>query len=126
MGALATLGAPSEPAHVAKQLGDAIGKLDTEQGGQRHPGRDQDLRERTAALGRPPLVMHAPRDEVVDIDHARRIFDAGTRPKSFVALDGANNLLSGCKDAADAARVLAAWVDCNLPEAAPASFVVDG
>ncbi|WP_202819236.1 hypothetical protein [Actinosynnema sp. ALI-1.44] len=38
--------------------------------------------------------MHSPVDEYVGIDNARRIFDAAHHPKSFVALDGANHLLT--------------------------------
>ncbi len=61
-------------------------------------------------LGRALLILHSPADEVVDIDHARRIYETARHPKSFVSLDGADHLL--LRDPADAryvAEVLAAW-----------------
>lgn len=60
-------------------------------------------------LRRAVLVMHSPVDRVVDIDHARRLFDALHHPKSFVSLDDANHLLNRKADAEYAADVLAAW-----------------
>jgi len=55
------------------------------------------------------LVLHAPEDQVVDISEAARIYRAARHPKSFVALAGANHLLTRRTDAAYAARVIAAW-----------------
>ena len=60
--------------------------------------------------------MHAPQDETVGIDNARQIFDTARHPKSFVALDGADHLLSRRPDAEYAASVLAAWAGRYLPE----------
>jgi fermentation-respiration switch protein FrsA (DUF1100 family) len=39
-------------------------------------------------------VLHAPRDEIVGIENATRIFTAAKHPKSFVTLDDADHLLS--------------------------------
>ena len=50
-------------------------------------------------LRRALLVLHSPRDEVVDVDHARRIFDVARHPKSFVSLDDADHLLTRRHDA---------------------------
>lgn len=55
------------------------------------------------------LVIHAPTDQIVSVDNARIIFDTARHPKSFVALDGADHLLSDRADAEYAANVLAAW-----------------
>jgi putative redox protein len=77
---------------------------------------EQRLSEAIASLNRALLVLHAPRDETVGVDNARRIFEAARHPKSFVALDGADHLLTRHEDAAWAAGVLAAWVDRYLPE----------
>jgi putative redox protein len=55
-------------------------------------------------------VFHAPSDEIVPIDNARRIFDAAKHPKSFVSLDDADHLLTRGADAVYVAEVLAAWV----------------
>jgi alpha-beta hydrolase superfamily lysophospholipase len=64
-----------------------------------------DLRALKAAL----LILHAPRDAVVGIDNATRIFTAARHPKSFVSLDDADHLLSRAEDAEYAAEVIAAW-----------------
>jgi len=61
------------------------------------------------------MVLHAPRDDRVGIDNAGRIFEAALHPKSFVALDGADHLLSRPEDAQFAADVIAAWARRYLP-----------
>jgi uncharacterized OsmC-like protein/alpha/beta superfamily hydrolase len=71
--------------------------------------RRHDQVSRIAALGRPLLILHAPDDEVVDIDHASRIFAAANYPKSLVALDGADHLLSRQTDVDYAAAIIASW-----------------
>lgn len=139
--AVVTIGAPSEPLHVTKQLGeDVLAKLDTGQEvGVSLAGRPfriqrqflddlkaQRLHERVAKLGRALLVMHAPLDEIVGIDQARRIFEVARRPKSFVALDGANHLLTGRRHAAYAAGVIAAWVQPWLPDATARDALTPG
>jgi uncharacterized OsmC-like protein len=55
--------------------------------------------------------MHAPTDDTVGIDNATRIFVAARHPKSFVSLAGADHLLSGKRDAAYVADVIAAWAE---------------
>ena len=55
------------------------------------------------------LVVHSPVDQTVGIDNAREIFEAAKHPKSFIALDGADHLLSSRDDAAFAASIIAAW-----------------
>ena len=69
----------------------------------------QPQRERISTLDAALLVMHSPVDQVVSVDNARIIFDTARHPKSFVALDGADHLLSDRADAEYAANVLAAW-----------------
>ncbi|WP_448006255.1 bifunctional alpha/beta hydrolase/OsmC family protein [Agromyces bauzanensis] len=66
-------------------------------------------RSRIAGLRAALLVMHSPTDRVVPIEHAREIFDAAPHPKSFVALDGADHLLSRRSDAHFVAEVIGAW-----------------
>jgi uncharacterized OsmC-like protein len=65
--------------------------------------------ERIAKLGAALLVLHSPVDEVVGVDNARRIFDTARHPKSFVAVDGADHLLTNRADAQFVATVLANW-----------------
>ena len=52
-----------------------------------------------SARHRPLLVMHSPQDTAVDVDNARRIFQAALRPESFVALDRADHLSTRAADA---------------------------
>jgi uncharacterized OsmC-like protein/alpha-beta hydrolase superfamily lysophospholipase len=121
--AVATIGAPSDVAHVlhhfAARLEDIErdGTANVTLAGRRFPitrefvedARGQALRTRIASLQKALLVMHAPRDQIVGIEHATAIFTAAKHPKSFVSLDGADHLLSDGRDAAYAAHVIAAW-----------------
>jgi putative redox protein len=122
--AVVTIGAPFDLAPVARGLSDAAPELDRthevsiEIGGRYFPIRRQlledantlNLTDAIRTLGRALLVFHAPGDEVVAIDNARRIFDTAKRPKSFVSVDDADHLLTRAIDAAFVAEVLAAWV----------------
>lgn len=81
--------------------------------------REQDQGKRIAALHRPLLVLHAPTDNSVSIDHATRIYAAARHPKSFLSLDQADHLLTRKEDAARAATLIAAWADAYV-EAVPA------
>lgn len=124
--AVAVIGAPFDPDHVLKVLG-AEG-LAAEQhhevalGGRpvRVTGRfaadlrAQDQGARLRDLDRALLVLHAPRDEIVSIDEAAKIFVAARHPKSFVSLDDADHLLSDAADAAYAAKVIAGWASRYL------------
>jgi putative redox protein len=51
----------------------------------------------------------------VGIDHAARIYQMAKHPKSFIALDGADHLLSDSTDARYAAGLIAAWASRYLP-----------
>jgi uncharacterized OsmC-like protein/alpha-beta hydrolase superfamily lysophospholipase len=131
--AVVTLGAPFEPAHVTRQLGESLALIETEGqarvtlGGRQFALRREFLddvagqpqAERIHALHRPLLVLHAPGDKVVDIDNARRIFERALHPKSFVSLDDADHLLSREADARYAAGIIAAWSARYLPAAEP-------
>ena len=139
--AVATIGAPFEVGHVLKQFAarvpevEARGEAVVDLAGRPfairrafvEEARAQEQAPRIAALGRALLVMHAPADGVVGVENARAIFEAARHPKSFVALDGADHLLSRREDAVYAARVLAAWASRFLPaapEAAPGASAV--
>lgn len=131
--AVATIGAPADAAHVLHQFGGSLDRIRSEGEGEvRLAGRPfrirrsfvedaegQRLEDHIRTLGRALLVMHAPRDEVVGIDNASRIFLAARHPKSFVSLDDADHLLSRPQDASYAAGVIAAWAARYIP-AAPA------
>ncbi len=121
--AVATIGAPSDPAHVSHLFECAIDQI--ERDGEAPvvlAGRtfriqkqfledieEQRLRERVRGLGKALMVFHSPVDEIVDIDHARRIYAAAEHPKSFVTLADADHLLTRPEDSRYVASVLAAW-----------------
>ena len=127
--ALATINAPYDPAHVLRQLPEsALADLEHQEdveveiAGRRFRIRreflvaasNQDLGRAIESLGRPLLVLHAPTDEVVDVDNARRIFEAARHPKSFVSLDDADHLLTRPADGAYVAEVVSAWASRYL------------
>ncbi|SNS45150.1 bifunctional alpha/beta hydrolase/OsmC family protein [Tropicimonas sediminicola] len=121
--AVVTIGAPFEPGHVTHHFADALPRIEAEGmapvdlGGRSFCiGRDfvedvlkADLAPHIANLRKALLVLHAPRDSVVGIDNATRIFMAARHPKSFVTLDDADHLVSRAADAEYAAEVIAAW-----------------
>jgi putative redox protein len=121
--AVVTIGAPSDVSHVLHHfqahLGDIErdGVADVTLGGRIFPisrrlvedARGQAIGQHVANLRKALLVMHAPRDQLVGVEHAATIFMAARHPKSFVSLDTADHLLSDSRDAAYAAEVLAAW-----------------
>ena len=72
-------------------------------------GRENARGAYIAKLGKALLVFHSPRDTIVDIENATRIFAAAKHPKSFVSLDTADHLLTRKEDAVYVAEVLAAW-----------------
>lgn len=123
VGAVATIGAPSDPRHLEhlfaghlddiEQLGHATvnlaGRLFTIRKQFVDDIRNQLLAGRIASLRRALLVMHSPVDATVEIEQAARIFRAARHPKSFVSLDHADHLLSDPRDAEFAAGILAAW-----------------
>lgn len=78
----------------------------------------QVVAEQAHAMRRPLLVLHAPLDQSVSVDHAGQLFLAAMHPKSFISLDKADHALSDPADARFAAGTIAAWADRYLPEAA--------
>jgi uncharacterized OsmC-like protein/fermentation-respiration switch protein FrsA (DUF1100 family) len=131
--AVATIGAPFEPAHVTRLL-KGEGKIDL--GGRPVTVSKaflddlarQNPAETIGALRKPLLVFHSPRDTIVEIENASKIFLAAKHPKSFVSLDRADHLLTQKADAQYAATVLAAWASRYLdaPAEAAAAEVVPG
>ncbi len=131
--AVATIGAPFDPGHVTQNFGGALervkaeGEAEVQLGGRslrvsRAFVEDicsADLEEDIRQLGRALLILHSPRDEIVSIDNAARIFMAAKHPKSFVTLDDADHLLSRPEDAEYAAEVIAAWASRYLGLKAP-------
>ena len=128
--AVATIGSPSEPAHVSRMFADSEealrehGEATVNLGGQPFLMKQQflddldkqDLRSTIGSLRKALLIMHAPLDNVVEIDNASALFIAAKHPKSFVSLDSADHLLSREADSRYAGHVLAAWASRYLPE----------
>jgi putative redox protein len=125
--AIATIGAPFEPAHVRHLVKGNETTFESEDipvtiGGRSFRIRKnffsdlekQDASTTIGALRKPLLVFHSPLDKVVDIENAARIFVAAKHPKSFVSLDRADHLLTRAEDAAYVAEVLAAWASRYL------------
>ncbi|HEX6203988.1 MAG TPA: alpha/beta fold hydrolase [Thermoanaerobaculia bacterium] len=134
--AVATVGAPYDTEHLGEMLVRRAPELETEGEAEVQLGpsrftvrrqlledlREQRMRQHIGELGKALLVLHSPVDEVVGVDHARRIYEAARHPKSFVSLDDADHLLTDPSDARYVAEVLAAWagryVEKGRPEVA--------
>ena len=128
-----TIGAPADVSHVLKHFGSSLeeirskGEARVTLGGRQfrirrsfiEDAEGHRLADRIGSLGKALLVMHAPRDAVVGIDNASRIFLAAKHPKSFVSLDDADHLLSDAGVATYAARVIDAWASKYVPDPAP-------
>ena len=126
--AVASIGAPFEPAHVEHSYDALVDRIEAEGeatfriGGKaltlrRHfieDVRTADLSGRIKSLRRALLVMHSPTDNTVGIANASEIFRTARHPRSFVSLEGADHLLTGKDQAARAARIISAWADPYL------------
>ena len=140
--AVATIGAPSEPAFVERLIDAATstkhedGSATIELGGRELRIGNQfvvDLKSNRLAasllkLRKPLLIFHSPVDSVVPIDHARQLYEAARHPKSFVSVDGADHMLDDPDDARFVAETLAAWATRYLPspEEAASDVIPDG
>jgi putative redox protein len=127
--AVATIGAPAEPAHLEHRFAEMVDSIRKDGAAAVNFGgrdltitkefledlTDQHLLDGIASMHKALIVFHAPRDEIVGIDNAAAIYQAAKHPKSFVSLDDANHLLTRKPDATYVADVLAAWVERYLP-----------
>lgn len=137
--AIATIGAPSDPGHVAGLFREHLEKIQAEGEAEvQLAGRpfrirrqflldaaEHNLAHKVAHLHRALLVMHSPKDATVGIVNAMHIFTAAKHPKSFVSLDDADHLLTRRNDAVYAADMIAAWskryIATHPAEAPPAT-----
>jgi putative redox protein len=133
--AVCTIGAPADPAHVARHFQES--RAEIEQKGEAEvllvgrPFRikkqfledieSQKLERDIAAMKKALLVFHSPLDAIVGIDNAAGIFQAAKHPKSFVSLDDADHMLSRKDDAIYVADVIAAWAARYICSAATAA-----
>ncbi len=140
--AVATIGSPADPQHVTHLFRDSEDEIrengiaEVVLGGRPFRMRqefvddlaDHNLPTSIGKLRKALLVMHAPLDDMVEIDNASALFAAAKHPKSFVSLDKADHLLTREEDSRYAGQVLAAWATRFLPERqdADALTAVDG
>jgi putative redox protein len=127
---VATVGAPSDPAHIKRLMTGSIedverhGSAEVVIGGRTFTITKQfldDLKRQqhdqlVSELNRALMVFHSPTDSIVSVDNAREIYLAAKHPKSFVALDNADHLLTNRADADYVGAVLAAWANRYLPQ----------
>ncbi len=120
---IVTIGAPSDPEHVAKQFLCDIsqiendGEAEVDLAGRKFTIKKQfldDIRlsvgtSHIADLKRALLIFHSPIDETVSLKEAEKIFKAAKHPKSFVSLDKADHLLTKKEDATYVADVIVGW-----------------
>lgn len=128
--AVATIGSPSEASHIEHMFSEAkaelleSGEAVVNLGGRPFRMKQQFLEdlekhsivESVAGMRKALLVMHAPLDNIVEIENASKLFVAAKHPKSFISLDTADHLLSRGQDSRYAGQVLAAWAARYLPE----------
>jgi uncharacterized OsmC-like protein/fermentation-respiration switch protein FrsA (DUF1100 family) len=138
--AVVTIAAPSDPAHVIGLFKDRIedirehGKVEVSLAGRPFQIKreflddiaEHGLMAHVMKLHKALLIMHAPTDDTVSIDNATRIFVAAKHPKSFVSLAGADHLLTGKRDAAYVAEVIAAWATRYFDSVGPEQVVDPG
>ena len=129
--AVVTIGSPAEPAHVARMFAGheeslrERGEAEVDLGGRPFLVKQQfvddleqhDVQGTIGKLRKALLIMHAPLDNIVEIDNAADLFVAAKHPKSFVSLDSADHLLSNDDDSRYAGQVLAAWASRYVPHA---------
>ncbi|MBN8728811.1 MAG: alpha/beta fold hydrolase [Xanthomonadales bacterium] len=126
--AVATIGAPADTASVLDNFGTRLATIEREGEAEVMLAgrpfvirrqfvediRAQALATRVAELDKALLIMHSPRDEVVDVQEAAALFGTAKHPRSFVSLDTADHLLSDPADAEYAADVISAWASRYL------------
>ena len=121
--AVATIGAPFDPAHAVLHFADKISEVD-ENGAVTVTlgGRDivisrhylEDLAEINPEaylhkVNVPLMILHSPIDQTVGIDNAQNIFLSTRYPKSLVALDRTDHLCTRTGTAQYAASVIHTW-----------------
>ncbi len=121
--AVATVGAPFDPAHSVLHYADKIGEADRDGSvpvilGGRELIISREFLEDLAVtnpetylptLRKPLLLVHSPIDVTVGIDNAQTIFQLARYPKSLMSLDKADHLLTRQGTAQRAADIIGSW-----------------
>lgn len=133
--AVVTIGAPSDPEHVAanfgchideiREKGEAVVSLTGRGFTIKREFLDDiasaELLPAVAKIKKALLVLHAPMDNTVSIENAAEIFKAAKHPKSFITLDSADHLLTRADEAEYAASVITTWASRYLDLPKPAA-----
>ena len=128
--AVATIGAPSNPVHVQKQLGAKLAEIETQgEAIVTLAGRDFTFKKQfiddleacsctdaAKKLHKALLILHSPQDATVSIKNAEEIYHAAHHPKSFVTLDGSEHLLIDKKNASYVGKIVAGWAARYIPQ----------
>ena len=123
--AVATIGAPSDPAHVKENFAlkldeiEETGEAKVTLAGRTFKIKRQFLEDienagksdRIGSLNRALLVMHAPLDNTVGIDNAASIYTSAKHPKSFISLHQTDHLLTDPTFSTYAGGIIAQWSD---------------
>lgn len=134
--AVATIAAPADPTHVMTHFGAAVPEIEARGEAEiRLAGRPFRIKKQflediaghrleplVGTLAKALLIFHAPGDAIVGIEHAERLYQAAHHPKSLIALDGADHLLSKREDAAYVADILAAWAQRHIGAERPGAI----
>ncbi len=121
--AVVTINAPCEPSYVTRHMGSAPemikikGEAEVILAGRPFKIKKQFLddleqtrmQDTIRNLGKPLLIFHSLNDKIVGIDNASHIFQAARHPRSFIALDQADHLLSHENDSRYAGSLIAVW-----------------
>ena len=120
---IVTIAAPSDPEHISGLLSGNIDAIEADgEATVNLAGREftikkhflddirsQNVLESLRKFRGSILIMHAPGDQTVSIDHAGEIYSAARHPKSFLSLADADHLLTRPADSEFAAEMIAAW-----------------
>ncbi len=130
VGAVVTIGAPSNTTNVMKQFGCDVEKIEQEGSAEvLLAGRpftikkqfiddikSQNIEAAVHALKKPLLICHSPIDDTVPISHASDIYKWAMHPKSFISLNTHDHLLFADGAAEYVARCVTAWSSAYLPK----------
>ena len=129
IGAVASIGSPSEPAEVLNLLGTQTveevrsqGHAEVRLGSHSFQVKSQflddvsatSLKEKIKSLNKPALIIHAVKDEIVSIQQGRDLFLEAPASTSFVALDEADHMLSRKQDSQHVAKLIVQWAQQNV------------
>ncbi|MFO7847601.1 MAG: alpha/beta fold hydrolase [Balneolaceae bacterium] len=121
--AVATIGAPFDPAHVKENFGmkldeiEETGEAEVTLAGRPFKIKKQFLDDlesagskgKISALNRALLIMHAPFDKTVGIDNASTLYSRAKHPKSFISLHEADHLLTNQRFSKYTGNIIAQW-----------------